>query len=161
MIFSFFKVLPSQVGAVVTRIGEKYREAALALVAKAYSTIRIADLAVYLGQVIVARTRSSAREQVITCFPFLNACLTRNLRLNQRRERRWQPWAGLKNQEWSVLSYSLIVLILVSCLPSFGLILNNQIVQVTPKSETGKKATVPPTEDQLNRLTDFIAFLEN
>ena len=35
------------------------------------------------------------------------------------------------------------------------------IVQVTPKSEKGKKATVPPTEDQLNRLTDFIAFLEN
>ena len=40
-----------EVGAVVTRIGEKYREAALALVAKAYSTIKIADLAVYLGQV--------------------------------------------------------------------------------------------------------------
>ena len=35
----------------MTRIGEKYREAALALVAKAYSTIKIADLAVYLGQV--------------------------------------------------------------------------------------------------------------
>ena len=38
----------------MTRIGEKYREAALALVAKAYSTIRIADLAVYLGQVIAS-----------------------------------------------------------------------------------------------------------
>ena len=44
----------------VTRIGEKYREAALALVAKAYSTIRIADLAVYLGQVI-ARTKAYSR----------------------------------------------------------------------------------------------------
>ena len=44
--------MPAQVGAVVTRIGEKYREAALTLVAKAYSTIKIADLAVYLGQVI-------------------------------------------------------------------------------------------------------------
>ena len=44
--------MPAQVGAVVTRIGEKYREAALILVAKAYSTIKIADLAVYLGQVI-------------------------------------------------------------------------------------------------------------
>merc|ERR1711874_729292 len=32
---------------------------------------------------------------------------------------------------------------------------------VTPKNEKGKNATVPPTEDQLNRLTDFIAFLEN
>ena len=32
-------------------IGGKYREAALTLVAKAYSTIRVADLAVYLGQV--------------------------------------------------------------------------------------------------------------
>ena len=44
----------------MTRIGEKYREAALALVAKAYSTIRIADLAVYLGQVI-ARTKAYSR----------------------------------------------------------------------------------------------------
>ena len=60
MIFSFFKVLPSQVGAVVTRIGEKYREAALALVAKAYSTIRIADLAVYLGQVVDCYENSSS-----------------------------------------------------------------------------------------------------
>ena len=33
--------------------------------------------------------------------------------------------------------------------------------QVTPKNERGKNAAVPPTEDQLNRLTDFIAFLEN
>ena len=47
--------MPAQVGAVVTRIGEKYREAALTLVAKAYSTIKIADLAVYLGQVIEDR----------------------------------------------------------------------------------------------------------
>ena len=48
-------LMPAQVGAVVTRIGEKYREAALILVAKAYSTIKIADLAVYLGQVIENR----------------------------------------------------------------------------------------------------------
>ena len=78
-----------QVGAVVSRIGEKYREAALALVSKAYSTIRIADLALYLGQVTI-----------IACLSFLNHPLTRILRLKQRRERRWQLWAGLKNQEW-------------------------------------------------------------
>ena len=59
--FFFCIVLSSQVGAVVTRIGEKYREAALALVAKAYSTIRIADLAVYLGQ-----TEAGAGAQVAT-----------------------------------------------------------------------------------------------
>ena len=38
---------------------------------------------------------------------------------------------------------------------------NEKIFQVTPKNERGKNAAVPPTEDQLNRLTDFIAFLEN
>merc|ERR1711874_756910 len=91
-----------EVGAVVTRIGEKYREAALALVAKAYSTIRIADLAVYLGQ-----TEAEAGAQVATLG--------------------WTQESGV----------------------------------VTPKNEKGKNATVPPTEDQLNRLTDFIAFLEN
>ena len=35
------------------------------------------------------------------------------------------------------------------------------IVQVSPKNESGKNTAVPPTGDQLNRLTDFIAFLEN
>ena len=81
----------------VTRIGEKYREAALALVAKAYSTIRIADLAVYLGQVNV-RNR------------FPQSLHSQYFRLKQRQELKWQPWVGLKNQEWSVfLSYFLIV----------------------------------------------------
>ena len=70
MIFSFFKVLLSQVGAVVTRIGEKYREAALALVAKAYSTIRIADLAVYLGQVIATRTQVLCVNKLFIASPF-------------------------------------------------------------------------------------------
>ena len=32
---------------------------------------------------------------------------------------------------------------------------------VTPRGDAGQAAAVPPTEDQLNRLTDFIAFLEN
>ena len=80
----------------MARIGEKYREAALALVAKAYSTIRIADLAVYLGQVI-ARTKAYSRLKIMAF-----SHLSQYLRLKLRRERKWQPWAGLKNQEWSV-----------------------------------------------------------
>ena len=43
----------------------------------------------------------------------------------------------------------------------FKLKLSTPIVQVSPKNESGKNTSVPPTEDQLNRLTDFIAFLEN
>merc|ERR1719433_334707 len=91
-----------EVGAVVNLIGGKYREAALTLVAKAYSTIRVADLAVYLGQ-----TEAEASEGVA--------------RLG------WPQESG----------------------------------EVSPKNESGKNTAVPPTEDQLNRLTDFIAFLEN
>ena len=46
----------AQVGAVVARVGQTYREAAVALVAKAYTTIRIGDLATYLGQVLPPST---------------------------------------------------------------------------------------------------------
>ena len=66
----YFCGLASQVGAVVTRIGEKYREAALTLVAKAYSTIRIADLAVYLGQVIATRTQVLCVNKLLIASPF-------------------------------------------------------------------------------------------
>ena len=32
---------------------------------------------------------------------------------------------------------------------------------VTPRVEPARRGEVPPTEEQLNRLTDFISFLEN
>ena len=32
---------------------------------------------------------------------------------------------------------------------------------VTPRVEAARRGEVPPTEEQLNRLTDFISFLEN
>ena len=91
-----------QVGAVVTRIGEKYREAALALVAKAYSTIRIADLAVYLGQV---NTRNRFPQALLSQYFRFNLLsqyfrfnlLSQYFRLKRRRELKWQPWVGLKN----------------------------------------------------------------
>ena len=130
----------------VTRIGEKYREAALALVAKAYSTIRIADLAVYLGQV---NARNRFPQSLLSQYFRFNL-LSQYFRLKRRQEHKWQPWVGLKNQEWSVLSF-----MLTDCCEILT------YIQVTPKNERGKNATVPPTEDQLNRLTDFIAFLEN
>ena len=40
-----------QVGAIVSRVSSNYQDSALALVGRAYSTIRLGDLATYLGQV--------------------------------------------------------------------------------------------------------------
>ena len=76
----------TQVGAVVARVGQNYREAAVALVAKAYTTIRVADLATYLGQVLPPPLSSS-------------------LRLARARRRRWPgPWhwggAGAPRRAW-------------------------------------------------------------
>ena len=40
-----------QVGTIVSRVSSNYQDSALALVGRAYSTIRVGDLATYLGQV--------------------------------------------------------------------------------------------------------------
>jgi hypothetical protein len=93
-----------EVAGTVAKVGHNYQEAALALVAKAYSTVRLSDLATYLGQ-----TEGEAR-------------------------------ARAEGLGWAVA-------------PDTGV--------VSPRHNLPGRGTVPPTEEQLNRLTDFIAFLEN
>merc|ERR1712226_278166 len=93
-----------EVGPMVNKIGHNYQEAALVLVSKAYSTIRISDLANYLGQ---SEAEAAARVSSL-------------------------GWGFAQDK---------------------GV--------VTPRQERVDRSVVAPTEEQLNRLTSFISFLEN